>query len=1045
MASEQAASTDGSHSYGQQLLAGARSNNVELVRMLLQRPGIDVNVRGQGMGTGGLTPLQMASFFGHTAVVDLLLQNGADPNLQDKEGETPLHRAAMSDRREILQLLLKHNADVTIRNGMGMTAQALARNEDVRRLLRAADDAQRLDIETKFLTAARDGNTTLVAHLIDGTSPPNLNCRDRNGNTALHCAANRGHKAIVILLLQHGVDTAILNNQQKTAQLLAKDDQTRDLLLVSPVSARHRLESARIEGALSKSSFRGWKLRWFVLDNCTLSYYNSASEARSGKGRVLDSVHLGTAVVSPDASDPLVFRIKGNSWAYQLRTEKADDRLRWLTDMRDQQTYFSLAVPVTESSVQQSSSRASSQPLPFSGRLKSDLDDATLPRLGPLAESLEAAARDREALEKQLDGVETAVDAAAQQVAALSKSSPMQGAAAEVVKNADDIVRTLKQSRETSRALWRTLSHCLNIMSHHEHVWTKRFELEKERRRVLEESISKLAAEHDQLERSVISISSRRSSHLDLASMGENECFFDASDGDFDEHGLPVDSDDDDAFTDSAYESNAPPHARVATAAAAKLSSSAAASSASLSSTDSSSTLPAGTFGENALATSRTSVVNGKRVHRTTLAQYMVDRKNVSLWAFLKQCMGKDLSKITMPVLFNEPVSFLQRLCEDLEYASLLDTAAQHPDPLMRIQYVMAFAASGYAATANRLGKPFNPLLGETFELERDLENGSVMRALCEQVSHHPPISALVCESPHFVFHEYNDVRIKFWGKSIEIVPTGNEHVRLRIGDSGSEDEEFTWSKVTTCVHNIIVGKLWLDQYGKMEMVNHTNNVRCVLEFKPRSLWFSPNSGCELEGYVLDAAGNRTHLLAGWWNDSLYSISLKDYYASPAGAAAAAAAATGSKKKAVAPTIAAEALRVHPAAKRLWVRNPLPEISSKMYNMTTYAMALNEVDSELAKSVAPTDSRLRPDQRALENGLVDLASSEKNRLEEKQRLTRKVRARQNQEHVPMWFTEREDAYNGMNGWLYRGGYWEAREKGQFDACPDIYGDAPQSG
>lgn len=35
------------------------------------------------------------------------------------------------------------------------------------------------------------------------------------------------------------------------------------------------------------------------------------------------------------------------------------------------------------------------------------------------------------------------------------------------------------------------------------------------------------------------------------------------------------------------------------------------------------------------------------------------------------------------------------------------------------VQYVVAFAASGAASNWDRLGKPFNPLLGETYELDR--------------------------------------------------------------------------------------------------------------------------------------------------------------------------------------------------------------------------------------------------------------------------------------------------------------------------------------
>lgn len=54
-----------------------------------------------------------------------------------------------------------------------------------------------------------------------------------------------------------------------------------------------------------------------------------------------------------------------------------------------------------------------------------------------------------------------------------------------------------------------------------------------------------------------------------------------------------------------------------------------------------------------------------------------------------------------------------------------------------------------------------------------------------------------------------------------------------------------------------------------------------------------------------------------------------------------------------------------------------------MYGYSHFSLQLNYLPSWLEKSVAPTDSRRRPDQRALENGDLKLATSEKNRLEEK--------------------------------------------------------------
>jgi hypothetical protein len=81
--------------------------------------------------------------------------------------------------------------------------------------------------------------------------------------------------------------------------------------------------------------------------------------------------------------------------------------------------------------------------------------------------------------------------------------------------------------------------------------------------------------------------------------------------------------------------------------------------------------------------------------------------------------VGKDLSKIPIPVNFSEPLSMLQRMTEELEYSSILDIAAKANNNWEQLAYVAAFTVSAYSTTSTRVNKPFNPLLGETFECDR--------------------------------------------------------------------------------------------------------------------------------------------------------------------------------------------------------------------------------------------------------------------------------------------------------------------------------------
>ena len=81
---------------------------------------------------------------------------------------------------------------------------------------------------------------------------------------------------------------------------------------------------------------------------------------------------------------------------------------------------------------------------------------------------------------------------------------------------------------------------------------------------------------------------------------------------------------------------------------------------------------------------------------------------------------------------FSEPLSFLQRLTEDNEYAHILHKAAQCKDSCEQLAYVAAFTVSSYSTTTNRSAKPFNPLLGETYECDRTEDLG--WRSFTEQV-----------------------------------------------------------------------------------------------------------------------------------------------------------------------------------------------------------------------------------------------------------------------------------------------------------------------
>ncbi|XP_061487074.1 oxysterol-binding protein-related protein 2 isoform X1 [Rhineura floridana] len=428
----------------------------------------------------------------------------------------------------------------------------------------------------------------------------------------------------------------------------------------------------------------------------------------------------------------------------------------------------------------------------------------------------------------------------------------------------------------------------------------------------------------------------------------------------------------------------------------------------------------------------RTMQENGIKKHRTSLPAPMFTRSDFSVWSILKKCIGLELSKITMPIAFNEPLSFLQRITEYMEHTYLINKACSHSNPVERMQAVAAFAVSAVASQWERTGKPFNPLLGETYELIRE-DLG--FRFISEQVSHHPPISAFYSEglNQDFVFHGSIYPKLKFWGKSVEAEPQGTITLELL-----KYNEAYTWTYPTCCVHNVIIGKLWIEQYGTVEIINHSTGDKCILNFKPCGLF-----GKELhriEGYIQDKNKKKLAVIYGKWTECLWCVDPSTYENYKKNER------RGGDQKKPRPSDdpendeaddmpeIQETVQVVPGSKLLWRISSRPPNSSQMYNFTSFAVSLNELEKGMEEVLAPTDCRLRPDIRHMENGEIDLASKEKERVEEKQRAARKERAKDETEWRTRWFYQGTNPYTGTPDWLYSGGYFDRN----FFDCPDIY-------
>ncbi|GAC72658.1 oxysterol-binding protein [Moesziomyces antarcticus T-34] len=372
-----------------------------------------------------------------------------------------------------------------------------------------------------------------------------------------------------------------------------------------------------------------------------------------------------------------------------------------------------------------------------------------------------------------------------------------------------------------------------------------------------------------------------------------------------------------------------------------------------------------------------------------------VSGDEVSLFSMLKKNVGKDLSTISFPVSFNCPLSLLQAAAEEYEYAAdLLERAGKSDDWQERMCLVSAFAVSGYASTKLRASrKPFNPLLGETFECVRDDKH---LRFLAEKVVHQPPIVAFYAEGKGWKAQGWSAVKNKFWGKSLELIPEGS--IRLEFGDG----DVFSISKPSSFMRNLLAGNKYLEHVGELTVTNETTGQRAVMEFKEGTMWGGAGSRNGVEGKVYDANDSHVTGLKGKWSENLARQKDKDNY------------------------------------QVLWEAAEMPPYAEDYYGFTYFAMSLNELSDDCKDLVPPTDSRLRPDQRAFEEGDVDQAEQLKHKLEEAQRARRKKIEADGNSHTPKWFHKHD------GDWLYGGqdgaDYFKTRKSGAWkDAqLPNIF-------
>lgn len=184
---------------------------------------------------------------GHTVILQLLLDNGANVNEMRQDGVTPLMASISYKRAEAIRLLLAYGADVNVagtlkkaiqsgeeevvnllleygaRVSPDLIIEAIYKGETstILSLINKCTDIANVtnNVDTPLSVASLKGNVTIVSVLLEHGA--NIDTQDSNGNTALLNAATAPHQEIVKLLIEKGANVNVKNNLGQTALTIA--------------------------------------------------------------------------------------------------------------------------------------------------------------------------------------------------------------------------------------------------------------------------------------------------------------------------------------------------------------------------------------------------------------------------------------------------------------------------------------------------------------------------------------------------------------------------------------------------------------------------------------------------------------------------------------------------------------------------------------------------------------------------------------------------------------------------------------------------------
>jgi hypothetical protein len=238
---------------------------------------------------------------------------------------------------------------------------------------------------------------------------------------------------------------------------------------------------------------------------------------------------------------------------------------------------------------------------------------------------------------------------------------------------------------------------------------------------------------------------------------------------------------------------------------------------------------------------------------RETLKKQQGVFKEVMMQVGSQLLSGKLAVRISLPIRIFEPRSLLERVANGWNYAPtvLKKAALSGADPLERMKFVMAFVAGGVHFCVGQL-KPFNPILGETYEAT--YPDGT--QVFMEHVSHHPVKSAFTVAGPKGLYRMSGVYEF-------ESVSARNSLVNYQNGTgtvSFPDGVVVTYTMPQIKMSGILFGDRVVEIVGSSRFEDSTNRLVGELKFDANSSFLKKSQGDDIKGCIYPAKVGVVHI-----------------------------------------------------------------------------------------------------------------------------------------------------------------------------------------